>query len=197
MSEVESGRQRWKITREAFDALLSALGGDRDAAAERYERIRAKLIKYFAWARCADPDERADETLNRMAKRVSEGESIGNAESYVHAVARMVMLEAGLEARRAARFAIEFRREVQGRETADAESNVDSMRCLSSCLRRMSSEQRAFILEYYHGEQQSRIAARQRIAERLGIPMNAVRNRALRLREKLEACIRACLRELT
>ena len=60
---------------------------------------------------------------------------------------------------------------------------------LEHCLGLLSADQRSFLLEYYQGEQRTRIENRKRMAERLRLPLNAVRNRALRLREKLENCV--------
>jgi hypothetical protein len=48
--------------------------------------------------------------------------------------------------------------------------------------------------DYYAGEKRARIERRQRLAAQLGIEINALRNRALRLREKLETCVENCLR---
>ena len=48
------------------------------------------------------------------------------------------------------------------------------------------------ILEYYGGDPQTRIVARQRLGYRLGLQPGALRNRALRLRESLERCVAEC-----
>src|SRR6202008_405245 len=71
-------RQKWTLTQEAFDKLLSALGGDRDVAAQKYLELRANLIRFFEWRGCSFPEDHADETINRVAKRVLEREEILN-----------------------------------------------------------------------------------------------------------------------
>jgi DNA-directed RNA polymerase specialized sigma24 family protein len=183
-------KQKWRLTQEAFDGLLGVLHDDRERAAERYERLRAKLIKFFEWERCESPEDCADETINRVAKRVSEGERLGNADGYFYGVARMLASESGLVARRKARVAEELARE--GAAEEDPETTA-ALECLEGCLRGMPQEQSDFILEYYQGDQRMRIETRRRMALRLQLPVNAVRNRALRLREKMEGCVRQCL----
>jgi DNA-directed RNA polymerase specialized sigma24 family protein len=66
--------------------------------------------------------------------------------------------------------------------------------CLDSCLAQLTPDSRALIVDYYSDHGNGRIAARKLLAARLGINTEAVANRAQRLRDKLEQCVRACLR---
>jgi len=50
------------------------------------------------------------------------------------------------------------------------------------------------IIEYYQGEKGAKIQNRKRLTERFGVPVNTLRMRALRLREKLQGCVEDCLR---
>src|ERR1043165_1611062 len=70
--------QKWTLTQEAFDKLLIALGGDRDSGSEKYLELRTNLTRFFEWRGCSFPEDHADETINRMAKKVAEGEEILN-----------------------------------------------------------------------------------------------------------------------
>src|ERR1051326_9571412 len=88
-----ASRQKWTLTQEAFDQLLVALGGDRDSAAQKYLEIRNNLTRFFEWRGCAFPEDHADETINRIAKRVAEGEEILNYSGYALGVARLLLLE--------------------------------------------------------------------------------------------------------
>src|SRR5215813_1021582 len=87
------GRQKWALTQQAWDGLLLALGPDRDEAGEKYIEIRTNLTRFFEWRGCPFPEDHADETINRMAKRVAEGEEILNPAGYAMGVARLVVLE--------------------------------------------------------------------------------------------------------
>src|SRR5215471_11614968 len=75
-------RRKWVLTQEAFDRLLASLGEDREVAGERYVEIRKNLVRFFEWRGSAFPEDHADETINRIAKRISEGEEIRNPGSY-------------------------------------------------------------------------------------------------------------------
>src|SRR5262249_7890614 len=66
-------------------------------------------------------------------------------------------------------------------------------RCFGECLGRLSPAQRELLLAYYEGEKSQRIENRARQAAALGITLNNLRNRALRLRERVEACTRQCI----
>src|SRR5882724_2197817 len=90
-------RRRWVLTQEAFDGLLASLGEDRESAGERYLEIRSNLIRFFQWRGSPFPEDHADETINRIAKRISEREEIRNPASYFLGVARMLLLEINRE----------------------------------------------------------------------------------------------------
>src|SRR5262252_671858 len=97
MHSAPAPRRRWVLTQDAFDKLLTSLDEDRDAAGEKYLEIRNNLIRFFQWRGTPFPEDHADETMNRIAKRVSEKEEIRNPASYYLGVARMLLLEINRE----------------------------------------------------------------------------------------------------
>lgn len=194
MSSPPERRNPWALSGEAFERLLAAFAPSREEAALRYESLRQRLVRYFTWERCPFPDERADEALNRVARRLEEGEPVHNVEQYAAGVARLLAKESVTVQIRQQRaynaWALTRTSESNGSPDAEFEAN-----CLEECLREvLTPEERDFLLEYYQGDRQVRIQSRQRMAERLGIGLNALRNRALRLREKLDVCLRDRLR---
>jgi Txe/YoeB family toxin of Txe-Axe toxin-antitoxin module len=74
-----AGRRRWTLNRPAFERLLSSLDADPEHAAQHYERLRQRLIIFYSGRRCADPEECADDTLDRVSRRIDEGEQIRDA----------------------------------------------------------------------------------------------------------------------
>jgi|ERR1044071_7827688 DNA-directed RNA polymerase specialized sigma24 family protein len=82
------------LTQEAFDKLLAWLNPDRDAAGQKYEAIRSKLIKYFLSKGSIEPEDLTDETINRVAQNIDEiaGKYEGTPEAYFLAVARKVCM---------------------------------------------------------------------------------------------------------
>jgi DNA-directed RNA polymerase specialized sigma24 family protein len=75
-------------------------------------------------------------------------------------------------------------------ETSDSEQRVE---CLRTCLQTLTPDNRELILEYYQGEKSSKIENRKRLTERFKVPVNTLRMRALRVREKLQGCVENCL----
>jgi DNA-directed RNA polymerase specialized sigma24 family protein len=188
MKAASQRPERWNLTPEAFEALLRALGPDHATAATRYETLRRRLIKFFGWERCTFPEDRADEVINRFARRLAGGEAVGNPESYCHGIARLVVHEAHLEMARQQETARQIRM-----MPAPTTSSGEIDRCLARCMKTLEPVQRDLLLAYYEGERSQRIQNRVRLSVKLGITMNTLRNRALRLREKMEGCTRECL----
>ena len=178
----------WSLSAGAFERLLIALDVDRDAAGAQYERVRSRLVKFFDVRRCPAPEDYADETLNRLARKLEEGAQIRDLPTFAVGVARLVLKESF-------KHAAKYRSSDAAIDVADpAEPAGDQqpIECLDHCLTRLTTPERDIILEYYQGDKQTRIAHRRRLSERLSLPMNALRIRAFRIREQLETCVRKC-----
>ena len=184
-------RQKWSLTQDAFDRLLSSLGPDRDAAGKRYLEIRRNLVRLFEWRGCYTPDEYADETINRCARKFGEGEEIRDVATYCTGIARMVLREMSRDRSRQARPLEEAPEPRAPQESGrDSESRVE---CLRQCLGQLSPDTRNLILHYYQGDKGDKIRNRKSLTERLGIPGNTLRMRALRVRERLQVCAATCM----
>jgi DNA-directed RNA polymerase specialized sigma24 family protein len=184
-------RQKWTLTPESFDKLLIAFGGDRESGAEKYLEIKNHLARFFEWRGCSFPEDHADETINRIAKKIAGGEEILNPAGYAMGVARLLLLEIikGRQREQSALTEIATAPEAYV-EGDDGEGRLE---CLRNCLQTLSSDNRDLILQYYQGEKSEKIQNRKKLIERLGIPINTLRMRALRLREKLESCVEECV----
>ena len=62
----------WILTQESFDALLNWLDPRREEAGQKYEDIRLRLIKIFTCRGCLEPEDLADETINRVSKKLPD-----------------------------------------------------------------------------------------------------------------------------
>ncbi len=162
---------------------MEALG---ESPGERYEELRRRLLIFFAANRHAGGEEAADETLDRVARRLAEGVSVGSVESFVLGVARNVVRE-GWKKPRAA--------EVDwNRVPAAAEVEVHpAAGCLEECLGKMAPASRRWVERFYTGNGGAKIRERAALAAELGIDGNALRVRMHRVRAKLEACVRGCM----
>ena len=179
-------RQKWSLTQTAFDSLLACLDSDRDIAADRYLRMRRDLVRLFEWRGCSTPDDYADETINRCARRIQEGEEIRDVATYSIGVARMLLREMCRDRFQQAR-SLDETPECCARP--DMHSDLeDRVQALNLSLEELSHDDRFLILNYYQGDKSEKIKSRKMLSELLGIGASTLRMRALRIREKLQLC---------
>lgn len=183
--ESEPQKKKWELNEESFEALLRWLHSDREQAGKRYEDIRARLIKIFGSRGCAEPEVLADEAINRVARRVEEISKTytGDPALYFYGVANKIHMEQLRKQK-----PIERLPPVPDKDDYEAEYV-----CLESCIGHMPARSRDLVLQYYEHEQQDKIVQHQRLAERFGIGLNALRIRAHRARLVLRKCIINCL----
>jgi len=148
---ADAGRTKWSLTQAAFDRLLDSLGPDRDAAAGRYLEIRRNLVRLFEWRGCATPDEYADETLNRCARKVGDGDEIRDLATYSIGVARMLLREMSRDRSREAR-PLDEAPEPRTLPAEAPDESAAHIECLRRCLAELSPANRDLILNYYQGE---------------------------------------------
>jgi len=188
----DHARQKWTLTQDAFDRLLIALGGDRDSGGEKYLEIRNNLTRFFEWRGCSFPEDHADETFNRIARKIDEGEEILNPAGYAMGVARLLLLEIMKSRQREQSALTEIG--TASDVYVEADDGEDRLECLRKCLQTLPADNRELILQYYQGEKSEKIQNRKKLLDQLGIPVNTLRMRALRLRERLQGCVEECLR---
>lgn len=194
MERLLPSKNEWTLTAEALAKLLACLDPDTEKAGELYEAIRQKLVKFFDWRGAHFPEDYADETLNRVTRKIDEGDVIQDVATYCHGVARLVFLEK-LKSPDSRRTDFE---ELPPLAAAEPEIEEPDARqeCFNRCLQALPAESQQILLQYYQDEKRSKINHRVTLAERLGIPLNALRNRMQRLRDKLEQCINLCQKKI-
>ena len=64
-------------------------------------------------------------------------------------------------------------------------------------MQQLTVANRELVLQYYQEEKQAKIDHRRRLAEQLGIALNALRIRAHRIRASLQECVQNCVQEAT
>jgi len=197
MQGATSRSQKWALTAAAFDCLLAALDTDREQAAQRYQALHTKLVKFFEWQQSRQPEEQADEVINRLTRRLAAGQAIDNIEAYAYGGAKLLVLEGHKATRREeaahrelpepVQAAVEYGAAAEAEEGEAAEAHRAA--CFDECLARLAAAERELIMTYYAGEVSEKIAGRKALAARLGVDLNAVRVRAHRIRTRLEACV--------
>jgi DNA-directed RNA polymerase specialized sigma24 family protein len=198
-------KKDWILNPQAFRQFLNWLDAGVDSNGERYLEMRRRLARYFDRRGCSSPDDLADETLNRVARKLEEkGEIVGASPAhYCYIVAKFVFQELGRRSeqnqtsldqaqssgRVIASLAVPFR------PNMDAVAKEKLFDCLERCLSKIQPESRELILEYYRGEQRAKIKRRSELATSLGLTTNALSIRACRIRSKLEICVRTCAKQ--
>jgi RNA polymerase sigma factor (sigma-70 family) len=176
--------------------LLSLLHPDEQQAAVEYRKLHERLVRFFDWNNVEDSLALADEAIDRLAKRAGEAgieRGVRNASSFALGVARHLLQE---EARRRQQ-EMELSRHLK-EEARAATLHWESRPmedALQECLLRMPRDRRELIKAYYTYGGGEKAKAHQELAERLGLSLNSLRNRALRARQELETCIRKSQRE--
>ena len=195
-----SNKKHWTTTASAFQRLLNWLDGETNSEGQKYLEMRRRLVAYFDRKNCSTPDDLADETLNRVARRLEE-EDISEAPDpakYCYIVARFVFMEYLRSSRQEDALASDLKRNAtQAIATFDqAQEEKDIMlSCLEGCIKGLEREGRQISLGYYVGKEREKIENRRSLAQTLGITSNALSIRACRIRARLEQCVRECCHE--
>jgi DNA-directed RNA polymerase specialized sigma24 family protein len=193
---VSVPRGKWSLTKEAYDKLLACFSADEEQASERLLVAYLKLVRFFEWHIIDSPELCADETIDRAARRIAEGERIENLMGYLNGIAHYVLLEkrkpTPLEP-----LPIDLADEPSFDPSSEDEEHEARLRCLDACLEELPAEDRTVILGYYQEEKRAKINFRKQMADRLGVGLNALRLRAFRIRTRLEECVMRCLAQPT
>ena len=187
---MSPARNLKELRREDFERLLIWLDADRERAGEIYERIRWRLVTILAARGCTLAEELADETIDRVARRVIdiEGTYVGDKAIYFLGVMNNVHHEY-------------LRRPVTPRllpaQADEGEAREQIHLCLDTCLEKLAPYSRQLIERYYAADKKAKIDLRKLVARELGIKPATLRLRALRIREKLQTCIEGCLNKVS
>ena len=168
-----------------FDRLLAWLDPNPDHAGELYEKIRWRLIAILASRGCRVPEDLADETIDRVARRVRDIEAtyVGDKSLYFLGVMNNVHHE----------YLKRPRLSELTPQPDDPTVKEQTYLCLDKCVEKLTPHAREIIEQYYAADKRAKINLRKRIAAALGISNSNLRLRALRIRAKLQVCIEQCL----
>jgi DNA-directed RNA polymerase specialized sigma24 family protein len=174
-----------ELAPDAFEALLRWLAPDREEAGRRYEQIRHRLIRIFGCRGCTESDILADETINRVARKVGDLVTTyqGDPALYFYGVANKIHLEQLKKAKPPV---------TEWHETKEDAYEAE-FQCLERCMEKLTMDNRDLVLKYYDNEKHAKIEQRKLLAETLNIGLNALRIRAHRIRLTLYRCITGCL----
>jgi len=177
------------VTEESFDVLLCWLDDNRELAGQKYEKIRRRLIRIFMGRGCFEAEELADETFNRVTRKLPQliDGYVGEPILYFLNVAEKIYLEWLRKQKKINGLRV---KETDNQEEIEIEIEYD---CLENCLSTLHTSQYRLVVEYYGEEGFAKIENRRQIAESFGISSNALRAKAFRIRSRLKECVRKCV----
>jgi DNA-directed RNA polymerase specialized sigma24 family protein len=164
------------------DNVFRLLEPDVETLEQRFQRCRFKLLKFFAWRYCEDPDILADETIARLIKNVEAGQEISadNPYSYVYAIATNVFREF-LRAKKKRGFTTDIA------ALKDVPAPIVEGNCKKECLEQLSPEKMELLARYYLDDED-----REEIALEYGLSLNALRLQIYRIKLELKRCFDEC-----
>ncbi|MEW6125500.1 MAG: sigma-70 family RNA polymerase sigma factor [Acidobacteriota bacterium] len=179
-----------------FEKLLVWLHPERERAGIKYEEIRFGLIKIFTRRGCLISEELADETIDRVCRKVHDiaDNYVGDPALYFYGVAKNVLHE--------------YHKKKVDPEPLPPQLPDDNdeeyrsyqekhWECLEHCLNELSNEDRRLIIHYFQDNHRAKIDHRREIADSLNISLNHLRVKIHRLKTELQTCIFGCLKNLT
>ena len=171
-----------------FEKLMELLGTDREQAALEYRRLHERLTRYFDWNGGEDSLALADQAIDRIGNRLEKADEEGpiqNVSAFALGIARHLLQEDARQRKRTTEMGAQWSSMSCGTPTEEKERMDEA---LLHCLAQLPADRRKLIEAYYvHGENKAR--SHQKLAMQYGITVNALRTRALRVRQELEAAI--------
>jgi DNA-directed RNA polymerase specialized sigma24 family protein len=155
MDSSSVSKSEWTLTEESFASFLACLAPDPELAGQQYEKLHLKLVKFFDWQGANFPEEYADETLNRVIRKVETGEAIRDITAYCQGVARLVFLET-LKHPDNKKVSLEEVVSIAEPE-AEPEEADNRSQCFADCLRQLPLASQQLILAYYKEEKRDKI----------------------------------------
>lgn len=185
--------KKYVISQNDLEQLLDWLNSDRDLAGQKYELVRNRLIKIFYARGCSVAEDLADETIDRVARKIEKLSATykGDPSLYFYAVGKKVFLEYTRRPKTE-----ELPQKLVKEATADGENEI-YFECLDKCFSKISSDKQQLIVGYYESEKRDKIENRKKLGELLGVSNEALRVRALRIRQILQNCVIECIQGKT
>lgn len=182
--------REWAITKEEFDSFIEWLDKDRDQAAAKYVVIRRRLVTFFNCRGCNDPDSLADETINRIIRKLPSFSPTDEKARIFYGFAKFVYLEQ-LRIIDPIPLTDFLKLEVHPEMDVDREQ---LHQCLNRCLQKQPSDRQKMFISYYLVEKGEKVEHHQKLAELSGLTIGGLRKRIFDLKEKLTDCIKKCLK---
>lgn len=182
-----------------FELLLKAVRRPGREASEDYQRIRNKLCRFFGAYAVVDPDELADESIDRVAQKLGSGTVLDlTSDSYFLTVARFVLLE---HRRKHLNRAVSLDDEDTHYEPSydpveEAERTNERIKreigldAVAACRSKLSDEEIEILDTYNGGSGREKIDRRNALAAKLGKTKEALIVAVSRINTKIKNCVK-------
>jgi RNA polymerase sigma-70 factor (ECF subfamily) len=159
-------------------ALVNLLGHDDERAAIRYAALFRKLVKFFEWRCCPDPEELADEAMWRGLSNIAEGAPVSadDPSPYFYGIAKNLLKEQWKAERRAPRLPFE---DYAPLVPAPPEA-IDTRIYVEQLLAHLDPADRDLVVRYHTED-------RRALREELGLTEGTLRVRVHRIKMRLLA----------
>ncbi|MGA9773809.1 MAG: hypothetical protein WBV94_32560 [Blastocatellia bacterium] len=166
-----------------FDNFILRLDPSCTDLKSGYARLRFKLIKFFAWKRCDDPEALADETIARLAAKIIAKGEIQSELSFAYGIAKYVFMEYLRD---------KSKQEKLQNALPDPEmpqQGLDDNDCQHQCWNELDRKKQELLKKYYDEEH------RDSLAKSLGMTPNALRLQVYRIKAELKDCLEKCMND--
>lgn len=169
--------------------LLSWLDRNRETAGQKYEKIRRRLIRIFIGRGCFEAEQLADETFDRVTRKLPElaDSYTGEPTLYFYGVADKIHLEWLRQQKKIKQLPL------PEPDDSDKTALEIEYECLETCLEKLPADQHRLIVGYYKEEKSAKIENRRKLADFFGMTANALQVKTLRIRSRLKECLRNCI----
>ena len=165
----------------AAAVLRDVFGSDPEVIEVAYDKLRSRMIHYFAARRCLYPDELADEVIERALEKIAAQAPVTDLTRYCYGIAANLCSE-----KRKKRTEEELVSDFAAPgSTSPGRIGLDEqLLVLRECLAMISASDRDLLCEYY-------LEDRKELARRLQLTANALRLRVFhaigQIRRKMES----------
>lgn len=174
---------------------------------KEFNLLRVKLVRFFEIQGVGtESEDFADETISRVAEKLSNGVKVEVPEPYYYF--RGFAVNVLREHWRAKEKTVALE-DIENKENLRTEADPAELKekeeehfqkekqfeCLDKTLKALPAENRNLFLDYHRENAGSREHWRAKIAQNLKIDVTALRNRVTRLRKKIEQLVLDCLKK--
>ena len=195
------------LTEVGFQKLLELFDPVPEKAGLVYLKLRQKLAVKFGLQGSVNPEDHADEVLDRVARRVQEGLILedGNYEGYFFKTAKFVFLEY-VNSRKKLSISLDDL-PAGGEPSEDPKAMLAQMElrierelgfeAIRKCRNELSPDEQS-TFDFYFAEDGAlkHKERREALAQKLAVSLNTLKTRASRIREKLLTCARRKMSDL-